>query len=133
MKGCKPQEIAVSLFAGYGIVCDVSLPAPPYHLAIKKQLIGLNAFTMKMFYHGIRFGMGAAMIVSPKAAGSLVQEGFGSKESLFQWFKDNTFETEKPEQTEWSSISSWSAVRSMRISRAIYTTSPPPPSIAGGK
>ena len=55
---------------------------------------------MKMFYRGICFGMRAVMLVTPNAAGLLVQEGFGSKESLFQWLKDNTFETEKSEQTE---------------------------------
>ena len=44
--------------------------------------------------------MRAVVFVTHKAAGLLVREGFGSKESLFQWLKNNAFETQKPEETE---------------------------------
>jgi hypothetical protein len=96
-KGFRPDESTVSLFAGYGMVYDVTITVPPHHAAIKRQLIGLNAFTMKMFYRGVSFGMRAIMLVTPKAAALLVEEGFNSKEALVQWLKKNTFESEQPD------------------------------------
>lgn len=100
MKGHDPKESTVSLFAGYGIVYDVSLPAAPHHVAIKRQLIGLNSFTMKMFYRGVSFGMRAIMLITPQAAGLLVEEGFKSKEALFQWLNENTFKSEDKAKSE---------------------------------
>jgi hypothetical protein len=100
MKGFKSKESTVSLFAGFGIVPDATLTVGPHHVAIKRQLIGLNAFAMKMFYRGVRFGMRAVLFITPKAASLLVEEGFKSKEALFQWLKENTFLEEKAESPE---------------------------------
>lgn len=100
MKGFKPKESTISIFSGFGIIHEGSIMAGPHHAAIRKQLIGLDAFAMKTFYRGINFGMRAVMFITPGAAGLLVKEGFKSKEALFQWLKENTFRSEGKAESE---------------------------------
>jgi hypothetical protein len=94
MKGFKAKESTVSLFAGFGIIHDATITTRPHHETIKKQLIGLDAFSMKTFYRGITFGTRAVMFLTPEAASLLFEEGFNSKEALLQWLKENTFKRE---------------------------------------
>jgi len=102
-KGFKPEESTVSLYAGFGVVHDGSIPAEPHHAGIKNQLIGLNAFTIKTFYRGVTIGMRAVIFITPQAASLLVNEGFKSKEALLQWINENTFKSDskvKSKQSE---------------------------------
>jgi hypothetical protein len=126
MKGFRKEESAVSLFAGYGIVYDVTLTTPPHHAEIKRQLTGLNAFTMKMFYRGVSFGMRAVMLITPKAADLLVEEGFKSKEALCQWLRENTPESKtnsgKPEM-QLDIIVAGGAIQAYQPGNMYYATS----------
>jgi hypothetical protein len=95
MKGFKPKESTVSLFAGFGLIQEIGAKSGPPQAGIKKQLKGLDAFAMKTFYRGVTFGLRGVIFITPIAASLLFEEGIKSKEELAQWLNENTFKPAK--------------------------------------
>jgi hypothetical protein len=93
-KGFKPEESTISLFRGWTMSSFTAIKPDPRHEIMRCQLSFLETSgTGAHFFPGVNIGGEATLLISPMAAQELVREGFGTKEKLSRWLKDNTFMT----------------------------------------
>jgi hypothetical protein len=89
-KGYKTEESVVTIFGGLAMMSFGAHKPDPRHELLRRQLLSFEAWGTGAFFAGIDIGFYATILLSPLVAKELVKEGFGTKEKLSQWLKENT-------------------------------------------
>jgi len=93
-KGYKTEESVVSLLGGWSLLNYAAYKPYPHHEIMKEQLTSFETSGAGTHHTlGLSPGTQATFILSPVTAKDLKNEGFGSKEQIGKWIKDNAFMT----------------------------------------